>query len=302
MARTTEWQHECEGAGTVEPRAPQGDESGMAWKPTCLLERTLVAYPEAFDTRHFQLLVAARLSILEDGDDEAKATLHAPLTRDMMVKDRGRIQCILEGLPSQAERHAPALLSWGEGLSIALAHRVPYAESALSIRLEVGSREGPRYLGGVRVSPTDQLLERWHALGHTAPPQSVWRCDPPERIRGRRDLVIELVPSPRGFNQAMLIGRFGAGRVLVPEVGDARSVHDFDAIAATVMPSGWTYSEGELSVRGGLSAIPIAAPRPSRKVRIPDSDLFALCAALTFPSTLRDAIWLRRRPDFRMLA
>lgn len=302
MAASIERQCERVEVNAVEVREPQGDGSSVAPEPSCLLERTLVAYPDAFGERYERLLFAARLSVMQDGDEESKKELHVHPPRNVIVDDRARIHRILEGLPSPAERQTPALLSWGDGLLIALADRTPYAETEISIRLEVGVRESARYLGAVRVDPTEQLLERWRALGHTAPPKSVWRCYPPDRIRGRRDLVIEIVPNPRGFNQAMLIGRYGAGRVLVPEPCHAQDPRDPDAMPATVMSSGWTYTGGDLPTRGGLAALPIAAPRPSRKVRIPDPDLFALCAAMTWPSTLRDSIWLRRRPDFRMLA
>jgi hypothetical protein len=36
-------------------------------------------------------------------------------------------------------------------------------------------------------------------------------------------------------------------------------------------------------------------------VRVPDEDLFALCASLTWNASLRDAIWLRHRTDYRIL-
>jgi hypothetical protein len=47
--------------------------------------------------------------------------------------------------------------------------------------------------------------------------------------------------------------------------------------------------------------MPNGAPFPAMHVRVPDDDLFALCAARSWTASLRDSIWLQRRTDFRLL-
>jgi hypothetical protein len=48
-------------------------------------------------------------------------------------------------------------------------------------------------------------------------------------------------------------------------------------------------------------SFPNGAPAIVRGIRVPDADLFALCAAKTATVTLRDAIWLRNRIELRAI-
>lgn len=272
-----------------------------AWRPDGLLERALLAYPEAFGERHALPLSQARECVLRDGDARSRALLESSPPRREASREIERIQRILNGRPDATERSAPALVMWSEGLTIALAHPVPCANSSLAVRVQIDLHPEVASMGAQRVEASEDLLERWKALGHPGPPRSVWRCDPPSWILGLHGFVVEVNPNPRGFNEAMLIAHRGAGRLLVPHIDGNASDADACAMRATVMPSGWSYLLGDRTMGSSHPVLPNGAPHPADCVHVPDDDLFALCASLTWTASLRDAIWLRSRRDYRML-
>ena len=267
-------------------------------RPDALLDRALLAYPEAFGEELAGLLSAARASVLRDGDERSRALLaiDASHLADAEIK---RVRRILAGRPSAAERSSPALVAWTDGLTVALAHGVPHAESSLSVRIQIDMHPESVFTGARRVEPTDWVLERWAALGHTARPQCVWQCDPPSWVEGFHHLAIELAPNPRGFREAMLAAHLGAGRVLVPRLDGNADFMQSCAMAATVMPSGWSYLRADRTMGSSLPGFPNGAPHPSIGIGVPDDELFALCASHTWPASLRDSIWLRFREQIR---
>ncbi|MFM7133997.1 MAG: hypothetical protein ACKO0W_06755 [Planctomycetota bacterium] len=272
-------------------------------RPDGWIERTLLAHPRAFGEDRAKALVAARECVLRDGDERSRSLLLEADRPEDAERAIARIRRILERRPDARELAAPALVHYAGGeLTIALAHPIPAAGSRLAVRIQIPAHPETVHAGARRVDASPELLLRWASLGHAQPPHSVWRCDPPTWCHGQHDLAIEVVPNPSGFSEAMLIAASGAGRVLV-----TRRDHDTDTarpslMPASVMPSGWSYLRGDRMMGMDQPFMPHGAPMPSRRVRVPDDDLFALCAAHTWAGSLRDAIWLRRRPDFRLLA
>ena len=271
------------------------------WNPDCLLERALLAYPDAFGDRYTVALSQARECVLRDGDRASRELLERSDPAWDADAEIRRMRRILNGRPNATERTAPALVMWSEGLTIALAHPVPYANSSVAVRIQTELHPDGASMGAKRVEPSQQVLERWTALGYPGPPHSVWRCDPPSWMYGLQDFVVEVSPNPRGFNEAMLVAHLGAGRLLVPHPNGDLNYFDRLAMRATVMPSGWSYLRGDRTMGSSHPTLPSGAPHPSTTVRIPDEDLFALCASLTWNASLRDAIWLRHRTDYRIL-
>jgi hypothetical protein len=270
------------------------------WSPECLLERALLAFPDAFGDQYTLALSQARECVLREGDDASCEALTCDVPAHEARAQIARMQRILKGRPSATERTAPALLMWSEGLTIALAHPVPYANSSVTVRIQTVLHPEVASMGAQRVETPPRVLERWTALGYPRPPHSVWRCDPPSWMFGLQDFVVEVSPNPRGFNEAMLVAHLGAGRMLVAHSNGEANYSERLALRATVMPSGWSYLRGDRTMGSGHPTLPSGAPHPSTSVRVPDADLFALCASLTWTACLRDAIWLRGRDDFRL--
>jgi len=270
------------------------------WSPECLLERALLAFPDAFGDQYTLALSQARECVLREGDDASREALTCDVPAHEARAQIARMQRILKGRPSATERTAPALLMWSEGLAIALAHPVPYANSSVTVRIQTVLHPEVASMGAQRVETPPRVLERWTALGYPRPPHSVWRCDPPSWMFGLQDFVVEVSPNPRGFNEAMLVAHLGAGRMLVAHSNGEANYSERLALRATVMPSGWSYLRGDRTMGSSHPTLPSGAPHPSTSVRVPDADLFALCASLTWTACLRDAIWLRGRDDFRL--
>jgi hypothetical protein len=271
------------------------------WNPECLLERALLAYPDAFGDRWTPALSQARECVLREGDGASREALERDVPAREAHAQIARMQRILKGRPTATERTAPALLLWSEGLAIALAHPVPHANSSVTVRIQTVLHPEVASAGAQRVEPSPRVLERWAALGYPRPPHSVWRCDPPSWMFGLQDFVVEVSPNPRGFNEAMLVAHLGAGRVLVAHPNGEVNNSERQALRATVMPSGWSYLRGDRTMGSSHPTLPSGAPHPPTTVRVPDPDLFALCASLTWTACLRDAIWLRHRTDYRIL-
>jgi hypothetical protein len=266
-----------------------------------LLERALLAYPDAIGEKLALPLSQARECVLRDGDARSRERLESSPPRGEASREIERIQRILKGRPNATERTAPALVMWREGLTIALAHPVPHANSSLAVRVQIELHPEVVSMGAQRVEASKEVLDRWRAIGYPRPPHSVWRCDPPSWVFGRHGFVVEVNPNPRGFNEAMLIAHLGAGRLLVPHADRHASDEEAWAIPASVMPSGWSYLLGGRTMGSSHPVLPKGAPHPADCVHVPDDDLFALCASLTWTGSLRDAIWLRSRRDYRML-
>lgn len=272
-------------------------------RPDGWVERAILAHPQAFGEERAKALVAVRECVLRDGDERSRSLLLEADRPEDAERAIARIRRILERRPDARELAAPALVHYaGDELTIALAHPIPAAGSRLAARIQIRAHPDAIHAGARRVEASPALLLRWASLGHARPPQSVWRCDPPTWCHGRHDLAIEVVPNPSGFNEAMWIAASGAGRVLVTHRDHDAGVEGRSLMVASVMPSGWSYLRGDRTMGSEEPYMPHGAPMPSRCVRVPDDDLFALCAAHTWAGSLRDAIWLRHRPDFRLLA
>lgn len=271
------------------------------WRPDGLLERALLAYPDAFGERYTAALSEARECVLQDGDAASRELLERSAPAYEATTEITRMRRILNGRPGATERTAPALVMWGDGLTMALAHPVPYAGSSVAVRIQTELHPETASMGAQRVEPSQEVLEQWTALGHAAPPHAAWRCYPPSWMFGLQEFVVEVSPNPRGFNEAMLAAHLGAGRLLVSHASRHENECDRRALRASVMPSGWSYLRGDRTMGSGYATLPSGAPHPPSTVRVPDDDLFALCASLTWTASLRDALCLRDRTDYRML-
>jgi len=270
------------------------------WRPDRLVERSLLAYPDAFGEKYTLPLSQARESVLRDGDDCSRKLLESSPARQNAESEIKRLRRILAGRPSATERTAPALVMWREGLTIVLAHPVPGAGNSLVVRVQVDAHPDVVAMRAERVEASNDILDRWRAMGYPRAPHSVWRCSPPNWIFGFHRFVVEISPNPQGFNEAMLIAHLGAGRLLVPHLDADTNDSDPMAMRASVMPSGWSYLRGDRTMGSGHADFPNGAPHPSFAVCVPDSDLFALCASMTWTASLRDAIWIRDRSDYRL--
>lgn len=271
------------------------------FRPDGLLDRTLLAYPDAFGTDLAQPLAQARELVLRHGDARSRDLLSAarsPSARDQEIR---RMRRILAKRPTAIEQASPALAFVGERMRVALPHAVPAGGRRLMVRIQAGLHpETLAYASATRIEPDADLLARWAALGHTAPPHSVWSCEAPGWciVGPQISLAVEVAPNPSGFCDAMLVSQEGAARILALD----RATDSDDAWRiGTVMPSGWSYLCGERTMGSSLPAMPNGAPCPATHIRVPDDDLFALCAARSFTAALRDSIWLSRRTDFRLL-
>jgi hypothetical protein len=277
-----------------------GRDANARCGPDRLIERSLLAYPDAFGEKYTLPLSQARESVLRDGDDCSRKLLESSPARQNAESEIKRLRRILAGRPSATERTAPSLVMWREELTIVLAHPVPGAGNSLVVRVQVDAHPDVVGMRAERVEASNDILDQWRAMGYPRAPHSVWRCNPPCWIFGFHRYVVEISPNPRGFNEAMLIAHLGAGRLLVPHLdGDANDGASI-AMRASVLPSGWSYLRGDRTMGSCFADFPNGAPHPSLAVRVPDSDLFALCASMTWTASLRDAIWIRDRSDYRL--
>lgn len=272
--------------------------------PDQLVDRVLLRRPDAFGPELRPLLEEVRESVLKHGDETSReAVLAQADTRTASSAEVDRARLILSLRPAAAEQSARALVFHDEhGMTIALAFPVPGANSRLAVRIAT-DMHGEQVHAGARRIPglSGPLADRWAALGHADKPHSVWTCDTPTWSQGAHTLVLELTPNPTGFGEAMYIAAHGAGRTLVAVPDLDANEFEANAMAAEVMPSGWAYLRGDRTQGSCHPSLPNGSPALRRLVRVPDIDLFAICAARTWPGTLRDAAWLRSRTDFRTI-
>jgi hypothetical protein len=265
--------------------------------PERFVELGLLAYPEAFGDALVEPLSKARESVLREGDEQSRELL-AALPWMYAEVEIARIKRVLAGRPTAAESAAPALVHLGGSLVIALAHRVPCGGDALAVRAQVGAHPEILSMRATRIEPSADLLMRWAALGHADLPHSVWHCEPPSWIEGFHSLAIEVMPNPRGFQEAMVIAHRGAGRVLVPRIDGNATAHEAAWMSAAVMPSGWSYLRADRTMGSSRPSFPHGAPHVATHVRVPDAEIFAQCAVRTWTASLCDAIWLDRVLDY----
>lgn len=282
-------------------RAMRRDVEGRD-QPDGWIDRTLLAFPDAFGADRGRVFTAVRECVLRSGDERSRTRLHELERADVAGGAIARVRRILERRPSAVERADPAMVHYtGDELTIALAHPVPAAGARLAVRMQIPRHPETIYAGARRIDPSPTLLERWSALCGARTPHSVWRCDPPTWCMGQHEFAIEVVPNPSGFNEAMWIAASGGGRVLVTRRFESAGSAHWPFMPATVMPSGWSYLRGDRTMGMDQPSMPNGAPAPSDCVHVPDDDLFALCAAHAWPGSLRDAIWLQRRGEYRLL-
>jgi hypothetical protein len=268
-----------------------------------LVDRVLLRHPDALGHELQPLLAQVRASVLRDGDDESRAAVETEDGGTSSRAELARARLILSMRPTAAEQSARALVYHDDqGMTIALASPVPGANSRLAVRIATDMHVEEVYAGARRVASLARpLAERWAALGHAGEPHSVWTCDTPTWSQGAHTLMLELAPNPTGFGEAMYIASHGAGRTLVAVPDLEANEFESNAMAAEVMPSGWSYLRGDRTQGSCHPSLPNGSPALRRLVRVPDADLYAICAARTWPGTLRDAAWLRSRADFRAI-
>ena len=78
------------------------------WNPDCLLERALLAYPDAFGDRYTVALSQARECVLRDGDRASRELLERSAPAWDADAEIRRMRRILSGRPNATERTAPA--------------------------------------------------------------------------------------------------------------------------------------------------------------------------------------------------
>lgn len=263
-----------------------------ARRPDGWLDRALLAYPDAYGDELAAVLNPTRACVMRDGDDRSKAALEPDRSSVAREREIHRVRRILAGRPGFQERTTPAFVRAGPGgILIALAQPGPQFGSTLAVRIQLELHAETVHARAVRV-------ERDAAAASHA----VWRCDVPSWIEGPHRMAIELAPNPTGFNEAMLIAQRGAARVLVTAPCDARERASHEPTAASVMPSGWSYLRADRTMGSSLPYFPNGAPFTATHARVPDEDLFALCAARSWTGSLRDSLWLRDRPDYRIVS
>lgn len=256
------------------------------------LDRALLAYPDAYGDELAHALTLARECVLRDGDDRSKAALEPDRLSEVRDREIGRVRRILAGRPSLQERTTPAFVRvTPRGIFIALAQPCPHFGSTLAVRIQIELHAEVIHARAVRI-------ERDGAAGS----QPIWHCEVPSWIAGPHRMAIELAPNPTGFNEAMLIAQRGAGRVLVTAPRDACEAPSSEPVAAAVMPSGWSYLRADRTMGSSHPYFPNGAPFYPTHARVPDEDLFALCAARSWTGSLRDSLWLRDRPGYRIVS
>ena len=263
-----------------------------ARRPDGWIDRVLLAYPDAYGDELAAVLKPARECVLREGDDRSKAAVAPCPSPEIRDREITRIQRILAGRPDGRERMTRALVRAGSGeISLAIAQPGPTFGSTLAVRMQLELHPDVVYARASRVDCSDPRIA--HA---------VWRCDVPSWIDGSHRMAIEIAPNPRGFAEAMLIGQRGAGRVLVTDCCDAADERPSQWRTASVMPSGWSYLRADRTMGSDAPYFPNGAPFPATHARVPDDDLFALCATRSWAGSLRDSLWLRSRPDYRVLS
>jgi hypothetical protein len=271
-----------------------------ARRPDTLIDTTLLRHPAAFGEALRPLLEGTRELVLREGDELSRASLAAPaIHASREESDILRARSVLERRPSASERAARALVSVFDGrLEIALAYPVPAMGERAAAKIHPVALGDPLYAGLRRSKANAHTVDAWHKLGHAQPPHSVWIGEIPIWSSGSQQLAIEIVPNPWGYNEAVLIAHRGAGRVLAVELelGD-----DCTLKPARVMPSGWSYLRPDRTQGSTAPCFPHGAPAVSPHVRVPDLDLFALCATRTWAASPRDTLWLCARPGLRAL-
>ncbi|MEY3025898.1 MAG: hypothetical protein RLZZ238_795 [Planctomycetota bacterium] len=277
--------------------SPYSDAPPDAW-----IDASLLAHAEAVGEEVAPVLVAARDAVRAHGDDTSRAVLDEASRGNSAVPIMARLRAILSKRPGPAERAAKALVHFVRGeMFIALAHEIPGAGARATVRIATRDRLEPALCGARRIRELPpELRPRWLGAGHAADPVSIWRTEPPTCFEGEHHLAVEIAPSPSSFGEAMLLAHLGAARTLVLLVQRDRRDEIPTPTIASVLPSGWSYLRGDDRVAAHPN-YPNGAPLPRGFVRVPDPDLFALCAARTWTGSLADAIWLRRRDDFRAL-
>ena len=272
-------------------------------RPDGWIDRTLIACPREFGAELAPILIEAAACIARHGDEQSRHLASATDSPGLRNQAIARVRRILAGRPSAIERAAPALLHCGGGaMLVALAHPVPHAEHTAAMRVQLQLHPEVIHAACERVEAPAWMLLRWHRLGHADPPRSVWRCTLPQWCAGVHRLAVEVAPNPRCFNEAMLAAHAGAGRVLVATHNPAARDAEDAWSEAGVMPSGWSYLRGDRTMGSDRPYFPNGAPFPPTLVRVPDDDLFALCATRSWAGSLRDAVWLRDRPYYRVLS
>ena len=269
-------------------------------EPDGWIDRALLAYPDEFGPVLASVLHQARRCVLAIGDDRSKAVIAPDACGDARTHAITRARRILARRPTESERRATALVQGtSTGLTVAIAHPIPGAGASLAVRIQSEVHPDVVYARANRIEASPSLRDAWAVRCGSASPCSVWFCDLPSWIGGQDRMAIELAPNPLGFNEAMLIAHQGGGRVLVAD-GSLRERGE-SWIEASVLASGWSYLRADRTMGSSLPYFPNGAPYPASHARVPDADLFAICAAHTWAGSLRDALWLRRLPHFRVL-
>lgn len=271
--------------------------------PDGLIEETLLLNPDDFGDELQPILHCARESVLAEGGDADRARLESASKASPDLHAIERARRVLRARPGAVERSTPALVrQFSDSLVVMLAHPVPGAGERLVVRMHIAAHPEAVTMRANRMKDISAQLEHdWNALGHRSPPHSAWLCETPSWCESAHQRALELVPNPWSFNQAMYIAMAGGGRVLVvtPECDFDRSGES--ALAARVLPSSWSYLRADRTMGSCDPSFPNGAPAIVRGIRVPDADLFALCAAKTATVTLRDAIWLRNRIELRAI-
>ena len=272
-----------------------------ACRPRFELDRALLLDPDAFDDGLRRILGCAREAVLASGGEAARVALELS-DSDQAARETSYARHVLRHRPTTAALRGPALLHCdAEMIVVGLPEALPHAaRGAVAriwsegvpgdgwIRLTRGSVDGVD--DGTGEPDRVKAYTRW-ALDRGC--AEAW-CGPvPSWYEGERHVVVELAPNPTGFTHAMLIANEGSGRIVVRLPADGPRRRESHMLA-----SGWSYSRPDRGGNGMYdSDFPQGAPAMRTTVRLPDPDLFALCAARTWTPSLADAAWLCGRPE-----
>lgn len=261
-----------------------------------VVDRALLLDPGAFGDALRPLLECVRSLVLEDADLGTRAALES-VDGPNRASEVTWARSLLEARPSAAERSDQPYLECVDGhVLVGLTRPLPCADQRAALRLW---REGAalercvpmRRFGGTKdPSAPPPVRERLAEVsrGHA----QCWWGQAPDGPGEAHAAVAEIFPQPSGFLNAMLVAHRGVGRIVVRVPAGPRGARGHALLA-----SGWTSAMRSPDNAAGVRGFPHGGPAPATAVHVPDADLFALCAAMTWTPSLADAAWLAARDE-----
>jgi len=266
-------------------------------QPPHVIDRALLTDPSAFGERLRPTLECVREAVLMTGSEEARRSIE-DVDPQLRALETAWVRRLLEGRPAATELAKPPYLVCQYGyVLVVLRHPLPCSDSSAGMRIWSDGIPLESYVPLKRVDPRNPppehpMLSRLTLRFERAEGVQAWFGEIPEWHEGNRTVAAEVFPRPSGFFNAMLISAEGSGRIVVQLSNGDEVPRRFSLLA-----SGWCSMGAD---RGGMSGsryYPFGGPPPVTLVHVPDPDLFALCAAMTWTPSLVDAAWLAARVE-----